>query len=1183
MTPRQKAAEARRKKREAEKKRQQNKTKPSAIKTKTQGGKRSTPKSRRTSNSEVAKNNRALLKTGKNLVKGLAEAPARAVRSVNKTFEGMQQLGAGVEPSKLNANVRPIGTRNRAGKYWAGQSYGYQSKAQFDKLQKQGAFRGGDIALRRVGSDIAGGVDQRIKSGAGKAVDKAIDAGVDAYLNAPRPVQQAVETAGRGLQFVDDRLEDVSRATNTSRIISDAAVETVTAGAAKAVKAGLLSKKAAKSAARQSLKSGRIANTLKAPIEAIRSSRLTPRSVGAQGNPARAASNRSAQILSDAEAIRNRLPAVSQRVKRGPATANYVEPTRTTAPRTANTISTGGRTLRQDAPRALTPRERNVLRPRSAEVDAVRGPNLRRRDGVGPGSRIYNRAYSVDTARLPRSQATPNTVTRSGQRRGPAASRRSRNVGSDGSLRASELQTGEGPSIRRTDEAGSPFSGRSLASPVRVREAAQRARATPGNNRYPRAARTGENRLRTGRRDNTRRQRQRARNANEERRLRLSLQESRRNNRSPRLQEIQAERRANAQTMVASRNRLAGRTTQARVDNFRRENPTSGQQSVAALRARYGSDINRTTGRLQQRRADAVARMNRTGSEVGARNTGLRRRQPQNFETPNNPTIRAPRGNAPRLDGGRVRRAQLASARKEVARQQSAKKAAAAKKAMSSAAARQGTKTKQVVTKSTDLTKRGPKNPETGKRERLFTPENRAKALQKKGSEVKAGGSGEGPASYLDRDDRYISAGGRVTVGARYGDEFDMSFKSIDPRKRYASDDELKKNGFKVRSKSGVDKKLNMANVANQQGHMMLRVKTGEILTATPIDRRRANLYKRASNGALDFVETSPGRFEVASEKIGRNKWRTINGKEVEFDPRTLTERLDKLAGNNTNRRLLGRRVKDKTTGRNAGGSRAQLKTKSVKAPNPKAKKAIKGLANRQGSGTVTTKVTRNDLSAPKQGKDGDRLFTPANRVAAAQRATSKAKRSKSANGVLSDSSIESGFAGRNAYGDKDVFNDTTTTIVSVGRPNKDGTTRFTQQAQKNLSSFNKEVRSKATQNALASILENVSDGEFIKGEFFNADGKGKGRNKIFAKITNQLMAADKDLNFKARRDFGEFWTNELTGEMVEFDPEKLRNGLNQLRQIVKPETRLVGRRLKLGGKLNTGTRAKLKVKTNRR
>ena len=975
MTPRQKQAEARRKQREAQRKRQeqaslkkrlqQQKQIEQSVKQNNQAGSRAKPQSRRTSNTEVAKNNRALLRTGKNLVTGLAQTPGRVVRDVNKTFEGIQQQKAGVEPSKQNTNVRPIGTRNRAGKYWAGKNYGYQTKAQFEKLQKQGAFRGGDQALRAVGNDLTQGVDQRIRQGAGKAVDKAIDAGVDAYINAPRPVQQAVETAGRGLQFVDDRLEDVSRATNTSRIISDTGVELATAGAAKAVKAGLISKKAAKSAARQSLKARRVPNTVRAPQGAIRSNQLTPRSVGAQGNPARNASTR-AQVLSNADALggprlgdeavnarisgprrqnvvtrggvqaraaearRNRPPAVSNRVSRGPYNANYVEPTRTRAPRTANTISTGGRTLRKDSPRQLSPRERAALRPRSAEAEVFRGPNLRRRDGVPSDRRMYRRAVSTDTARIRRSRSTPNTVTRSGRRRGPAAVQRSRNVGPNGELRSSDLQTGEGPSIRRND-GNSIFSGRSLAGAEAVRDAASRAREIPGNNRYPRAARTGRNRLRTGRTDNTRRQRQRARNANEERRQRLQLEERRRNNRSPRLQELQAEGRANAQSNIRTRNRVAGANTQQRVDRFTRNNPTSGQQQLAAVRARYGSEMNRTPGRLQERRADAVARINRSDSVVGARNRGALS-NPTNTATaaaPRNPEIRAPRGNAPRLRKGvRIRQAQIKGAQKEVKRQQAAKKAAEAKKAMSGVAARQGTKTKPVVTKSTDLTKRGPKNPETGKRERLFTPENRAKALQKKGSEVKRGGSYRPIGSQLDDDDRYISAGGRVTVGSRMGDEFDMSFKSIDRRKGYASDDELRQNGFKVRTKSGVDKKLNMANVSNQQGHMMLRVKTGETLTASPIDKRRALLYKRASNGALDFEEIGGG-FVVSSEKIGPNKWRTVKGDVVEFDPRTLSARLDKLAGNLTNRRLLGRRVKDKTTGRNAGGTRAQLKVRN--------------------------------------------------------------------------------------------------------------------------------------------------------------------------------------------------------------------------------------------------------------
>ena len=106
----------------------------------------------------------------------------------------------------------------------------------------------------------------------------------------------------------------------------------------------------------------------------------------------------------------------------------------------------------------------------------------------------------------------------------------------------------------------------------------------------------------------------------------------------------------------------------------------------------------------------------------------------------------------------------------------------------------------------------------------------------------------------VDPGDYYTSAGGKLSVGAHDsdydGDIIDMAFKSVNERKGYLSDKEYAQmmtrlgeaDGIRV-SKSGVLKKLNMANVANQQGTIMDAVDVGEFITAAPTTATRGKLY----------------------------------------------------------------------------------------------------------------------------------------------------------------------------------------------------------------------------------------------------------------------------------------------------------------------------------------------------
>jgi len=224
------------------------------------------------------------------------------------------------------------------------------------------------------------------------------------------------------------------------------------------------------------------------------------------------------------------------------------------------------------------------------------------------------------------------------------------------------------------------------------------------------------------------------------------------------------------------------------------------------------------------------------------------------------------------------------------------------------------------------------------------------------------------------------------------------------------SDAELRDKGIKVRNKSKVDQKLNMANVGNQQGAILSNMKTGETITAMPIpgskrmkdgsikvDTQRAKLYKKQTKGALDYIiiDDDTGHAMIKTKKIGPNKWETIKGDVVEFDPESLGAAIDRLADKETPRRLSGRRLK------NGGGTRAQLKAKPVRANQPSTPKRS-GLrssklstvsAQERKSVQRANRAAKPDISgkarqlASDSAKNNTGAFTPRARAAAAKKA----------------------------------------------------------------------------------------------------------------------------------------------------------------------------------------------------
>ena len=227
-----------------------------------------------------------------NATRGLINAPGRIIRSVNRTLEGVQQELNNVPMEQRNEEVRKIGSQNKEGKYWAGQSYGWQSKASYERLKKEGHFRFGEIGISRIGNDVVQGIDKGLKDKATKAVKDAAGKAKEIYDNAPKPVQQVVDAGGNALRFVDDRLEDVSRLTNTSRFITD---EVVTLGTAKAASAAIKGVKGA-------TKGGRITKA----VQRSTKGGVPARSVGAAARPGAKANTASVRETLDTNVRRLR-------------------------------------------------------------------------------------------------------------------------------------------------------------------------------------------------------------------------------------------------------------------------------------------------------------------------------------------------------------------------------------------------------------------------------------------------------------------------------------------------------------------------------------------------------------------------------------------------------------------------------------------------------------------------------------------------------------------------------------------------------------------------------------------------------------------------------------------------------------------------------------------------------------
>ena len=138
---------------------------------------------------------------------------------------------------------RPIGSQsilNSKPVYWSGENYGWQSKESYNKLKEGSEFRGGHIALSRIGTDVNQAVStafSALPEPVKKTTKDVAKTAVDTYQSLPDPVKEGVSSA---INFAGDVNESVSKVANISPIITEGVTETaLTLGVGKiAVKGG---------------------------------------------------------------------------------------------------------------------------------------------------------------------------------------------------------------------------------------------------------------------------------------------------------------------------------------------------------------------------------------------------------------------------------------------------------------------------------------------------------------------------------------------------------------------------------------------------------------------------------------------------------------------------------------------------------------------------------------------------------------------------------------------------------------------------------------------------------------------------------------------------------------------------------------------------------------------------------
>lgn len=175
----------------------------------------------------------------------------KLVEGAGRLFEGLTQKLSGKSVVEQNEEVRSIGAPavlNGQEVYWAGQNYGWQSKASFKKLYDEGEFRTAQITGSRImssigrrGKELLEATPEPVKDAAFDVLKTGVTKAAEAYYSLPlyqqQDIERGVRIAGGVARFVDDRFEDFSRFTGVSRYITDEVATTLlTAGAGTALK-----------------------------------------------------------------------------------------------------------------------------------------------------------------------------------------------------------------------------------------------------------------------------------------------------------------------------------------------------------------------------------------------------------------------------------------------------------------------------------------------------------------------------------------------------------------------------------------------------------------------------------------------------------------------------------------------------------------------------------------------------------------------------------------------------------------------------------------------------------------------------------------------------------------------------------------------------------------------------------
>lgn len=791
---------------------------------------------------------------------------------------------------KREQNNRPLGskaTQNGKPVLWAGQDYGWQSPSSYNKLQKDGAFRVGAGFSRRVSQAIGDAVDS-----VPKPVLDFIVKGIKNSEADKQAFQEALSQTPAGRLYLEAKnqpnatekaIEDISRGTNVDPLLIEGAISIVEIAAEGKVGERLITKggqklaqtavKAVPKGARKAIKDGAVqAGTKLKNVVKDAPARVQEIARDVRGKGAKPLGTKGSVGAAGAPATRNAGDALSQADPLG-------------GPRLGDQAADGVARIQSKQAPANTVRSRGQARPGDRQNAALnqREAQLRQaadqQRGVIADRNARGESYQDENLALIRDNLNNDDLAFRAERN-RALDRRSREREFTTAQFRDQLaiRNGERPASSPIDERYGVTLNDNVA-PVSPRR--------PNVTNPDSARRNGDQNvvIRGDRTPNTIPRRnvqegldQRA-NQGMENRLR-----------ERRAREQQARIRSNREGIEA-RNRIAGNPQRQRqvVERANREGPQRTSRRIQEGReARLAEQRNYLRGQAEAGAMDNIP--------IGRaqRDIALRRELMRDYAigSGTGQTIET----APGLIPNRLTR----NVGKTTANQSENLSRAQAKAGRTKAltAAQQRQTNSSLAAFAFENGTPAPTRGEGG--QRLFTPENRARALMKKGQNVKTNDDGE----------FYVMAGGRKSYLAPEGyDTYEQGFRSINDDIGYLSRKEYNQRAADLRRKplrqlSRQEEKLNRANVSNQQGSLMNYVDIDDTITASPTSASRAKLYGRQTKGVL-----APDEYgQIGGRKVGPTTWENSRGQMIEFDPDLLREPLERMM-KPTQRQLMGRRA----------------------------------------------------------------------------------------------------------------------------------------------------------------------------------------------------------------------------------------------------------------------------------